>query len=252
MTRTWRGRSSPTRPGRRRVPPVHQRLSGGRRDHHRRVLLRQRQLLRPDHGGHDEQPQSVTPGMSRRSSPVRFKHGRWSPSASAATTSASTTSSRRVPRKASPASFGSPCKSHYTAGGVDHLARAIQNLAPKIDSVLQGIHALAPSARVFLVGYPVIVPNSGNGCWPLVPISFGDVPYLRGVELELNAMLASEAAANKRRLREHLRRQHRPRRLPGPGHQVGGGAHPDLARGSLPPQPARRGAHGRPGDRAIG
>ena len=92
--------------------------------------------------------------------------------------------------------FGSPCKSHYTAGGVDHLAQAIQNLAPKIGSVLQGIHALAPSARVFLVGYPVIVPNSGDGCWPLVPISFGDVPYLRGVELELNAMLTKEAAAN--------------------------------------------------------
>jgi lysophospholipase L1-like esterase len=92
--------------------------------------------------------------------------------------------------------FGSPCKSHYTAGGTDQLARAILNLAPKIGSVLRGIHALAPNAQVFLVGYPVIVPNSGNGCWPLVPISFGDVPYLRGVELELNAMLAREAAAN--------------------------------------------------------
>ena len=92
--------------------------------------------------------------------------------------------------------FGSPCKSHYTAGGTDRLAQAIQNLAPKIGSVLRRIHALAPNAQVFLVGYPVILPNSGNGCWPLVPISFGDVPYLRGVELELNAMLASEAAAN--------------------------------------------------------
>lgn len=92
--------------------------------------------------------------------------------------------------------FGSPCKSHYTAGGVDQLAQAIRNLAPKIGSVLQGIHARAPSARVFLVGYPVILPNSGDGCWPLVPISFGDVPYLRGVELELNAMLVSEAGAN--------------------------------------------------------
>jgi len=92
--------------------------------------------------------------------------------------------------------FGSPCKSHYTAGGTDQLTQAISNLAPKIGSVLQGIHALAPSAQVFLVGYPAIVPNSGSGCWPLVPISFGDVPYLRGVELKLNAMLASEAAAN--------------------------------------------------------
>jgi lysophospholipase L1-like esterase len=29
-----------------------------------------------------------------------------------------------------------------------------------------------------------------------VPIAHGDVPYLRGVELELNQMLADEAAAN--------------------------------------------------------
>jgi lysophospholipase L1-like esterase len=92
--------------------------------------------------------------------------------------------------------FGSPCRSHYTAGGTDQLAQGIQNLAPKIGSVLQEIHVLAPNARVFLVGYPAILPNSGSGCWPLVPISFGDVSYLRGVELELNAMLASEAAAN--------------------------------------------------------
>lgn len=92
--------------------------------------------------------------------------------------------------------FGSPCKDHYTAGGTDRLAEAIANLAPKIGSVLQGIHQLAPNARVFLVGYPAILPNSGDGCWPLVPVAYGDVPYLRGVELELNAMLARQAAAN--------------------------------------------------------
>lgn len=92
--------------------------------------------------------------------------------------------------------FGSPCKDRYTAGGTDQLAQAIRSLAPKIGSALRGIHARAPSARVFLVGYPAILPNSGDGCWPLVPVSSGDVPYLRGVELKLNQMLASAAAAN--------------------------------------------------------
>jgi len=92
--------------------------------------------------------------------------------------------------------FGSPCKSHYTAGGTDKLRAKINAAAPKVAADLQGIHADAPNARVFLVGYPVILPNSGNGCWPLVPIAFGDVPYLRGVERALNSMLASVAAAN--------------------------------------------------------
>jgi lysophospholipase L1-like esterase len=37
-------------------------------------------------------------------------------------------------------------------------------------------------------------PLSG-GCWPAVPITDGDVAYLRGIELQLNAMLAADARA---------------------------------------------------------
>jgi lysophospholipase L1-like esterase len=92
--------------------------------------------------------------------------------------------------------FGHPCKDHYTSGGTDKLRQAIAATEPKVAADLRGIHAGAPVARVFLVGYPVILPNSGNGCWPEVPIAFGDVPYLRGVEKALNSMLATVAAAN--------------------------------------------------------
>ena len=92
--------------------------------------------------------------------------------------------------------FGSPCKDHYTSGGTDRLRAKINAAAPRVAADLQGIHADAPNAHVFLVGYPVILPNSGDGCWPLVPIAYGDVPYLRGVEKALNSMLATEAAAN--------------------------------------------------------
>jgi len=92
--------------------------------------------------------------------------------------------------------FGSPCKDHYTSGGTDRLRAKIAVAAPKVAADLRGIHADAPSAKVFLVGYPVILPNSGDGCWPLVPIAHGDVPYLRGVEKALNSMLAAEAVAN--------------------------------------------------------
>ncbi len=92
--------------------------------------------------------------------------------------------------------FGSPCKNHYTSGGTDRLRAAINKAAPKVAADLRGIHAAAPNAHVFLVGYPVILPSSGDGCWPEVPIAFGDVPYLRGVETALNSMLATEAAAN--------------------------------------------------------
>jgi lysophospholipase L1-like esterase len=92
--------------------------------------------------------------------------------------------------------FGSPCQDHYTSGGTDQLRAKINAAAPKVAADLQGIHAGAPNARVLLAGYPVILPASGDGCWPVVPIAFGDVPYLRGVEKALNTMLASVAAAN--------------------------------------------------------
>jgi GDSL-like Lipase/Acylhydrolase family len=92
--------------------------------------------------------------------------------------------------------FGHPCQRHYAAGGTDQLVAAIDAAAPKVAVVLQGIQSRAPDARVLVVGYPDILPVTGHGCWPLVPFAFGDVPYLRGIEVDLNQMLARTAAAN--------------------------------------------------------
>jgi lysophospholipase L1-like esterase len=92
--------------------------------------------------------------------------------------------------------LGSPCKNQYDAGGTDQLLARINATAPKVATALQQIHALSPNARVLVVGYPDILPTSGVGCWPAVPISWGDVPYMRSVEVNLNAMLATAAVAN--------------------------------------------------------
>lgn len=92
--------------------------------------------------------------------------------------------------------LGSPCKDLYTAGGTDQLQARITATAPKVAAVLQGVRRAAPGARIVVLGYPAIVPDSGYGCWPLVPIAYQDVPYLRGVAKSLNAMLAGAAAAN--------------------------------------------------------
>lgn len=86
---------------------------------------------------------------------------------------------------------GSPCQARYG----DQLADRIAATAPKVAAVLQGIHTRSPKARVVLVGYLRLLPPT-RGCWPVVPISAGDVPYLDGVEQQLNAMLAAQAAAN--------------------------------------------------------
>lgn len=92
--------------------------------------------------------------------------------------------------------LGSPCKNRFTAGGVDQLQARIVAATPKVTAVLRAVRQAAPGARVVVLGYPAILPDSGYGCWPVVPIAYQDVPYLRGVEKSLNAMLASAASAN--------------------------------------------------------
>ena len=92
--------------------------------------------------------------------------------------------------------FGSPCRDKYDSGGVDQVSQRIQVTAPKVAAVLQGIHGHSPSARIFVLNYAAIFPETGNGCWPQMPVAYADVPYLRAKEQELNQMLADEAAAN--------------------------------------------------------
>jgi lysophospholipase L1-like esterase len=90
--------------------------------------------------------------------------------------------------------WGSPCRAHYTGGGTDELAALVSAEGPRMAAVLADIAARAPQARIVVVGYPDMFPLSG-GCWPAVPITDGDIGYLRGIELQLNAMLAADAKA---------------------------------------------------------
>lgn len=90
--------------------------------------------------------------------------------------------------------LGAGCKDYFTSDGTDQLAARIAAAAPKIRAAVAAIKDRAPDATVALVGYPAILPDTGPGCFPLVPFSPGDVAYLRGVEKQLNAMIAAAAA----------------------------------------------------------
>jgi lysophospholipase L1-like esterase len=91
--------------------------------------------------------------------------------------------------------FGSPCRDRYTRGG-DQITARINAAAPKVAAVLQGIHTRSPVAKVLLVNYAAIFPHSGNGCWPRMPVTPADVRWLREKQVQLNGMLAQQAAAN--------------------------------------------------------
>jgi lysophospholipase L1-like esterase len=91
---------------------------------------------------------------------------------------------------------GTPCQDEFVDGDNDEISNRIADTAPKIDDVLEGIDDRSPDARVFVVNYVSILPETGSGCWPQLPFADADVPYLRAKQHELNAMLAERAAAN--------------------------------------------------------
>ena len=91
--------------------------------------------------------------------------------------------------------LGSACKNHYASGGSDPNMAAIKATQPKVEAVIQGIKARAPVAEVMVVGYPDGLPTHGS-CWPLVPISSGDVAYINSLEASLNGVLQAAATAN--------------------------------------------------------
>jgi lysophospholipase L1-like esterase len=84
--------------------------------------------------------------------------------------------------------WGSPCAKHYG----DQLTSVLSTETPEFAQLLKSIALRAPYARIVVVGYPDLFPQSG-GCWPAVPITDGDIAYLRTSEVRLNAMLAQVA-----------------------------------------------------------
>jgi hypothetical protein len=91
---------------------------------------------------------------------------------------------------------GSACKQHYASSAGDPNVAAINATGPKVAAVLQGIHSRSPQARVLIVGYPDGLPVDGSNCWPLVPLSSGDIGYFNSLEKKLNSVISGEASAN--------------------------------------------------------
>ncbi|MFE0022973.1 SGNH/GDSL hydrolase family protein [Amycolatopsis sp. NPDC059021] len=80
------------------------------------------------------------------------------------------------------------CRQYWTAGGVDRIQQRIDATATKVTAVLQGIRQRSPQAKIVVVGAPNLLPEDDTRCWPVVPISSGDIPYLNTVSRAFNAM----------------------------------------------------------------
>ncbi|MEV5479553.1 MULTISPECIES: SGNH/GDSL hydrolase family protein [Streptomyces] len=92
-----------------------------------------------------------------------------------------------------------PCTDYYTGSGAG--AGWLQDRFVQLDAdfgrMMTAIHAAAPHAKVVVVGYPAIVPDT-SGCtflhWnQLGSIKKGDMPWLDGLEVRMNDLLHRHA-----------------------------------------------------------
>lgn len=84
---------------------------------------------------------------------------------------------------------GAPCRDRFVVDGHDTIADRTTTTATRVDSVIRAIRSRAPGAKVFVLGYPAILPDTGGGCLPQMPLTDGDVVYFRDKERALNAVI---------------------------------------------------------------
>lgn len=87
---------------------------------------------------------------------------------------------------------GNPCEQQYGSTFTDIVA---DRTYPNLVTALTAVRKQAPGATVVILGYPRVMPDAGvPGCYPSMPISMGDVPYVTHWEETLNRAVEKAAA----------------------------------------------------------
>ena len=88
--------------------------------------------------------------------------------------------------------LGNPCQRKYGTTFTDAI---VNQTYPNLVAALTAVRRKAPAATVAILGYPRILPDTGRlSCYPSMPISMGDVPWLNHEQEVLNAVIAKAAA----------------------------------------------------------
>ncbi|MFC8447765.1 SGNH/GDSL hydrolase family protein [Kitasatospora sp. NPDC057223] len=91
-----------------------------------------------------------------------------------------------------------PCRDHYTAGsGADQVQRKVEAAGEQLAGVLREAVRRAPQARLYVVGYPALLPADPAACAPVLgdAVTPADLDFLAEKEQQLNAMLQRQARA---------------------------------------------------------
>jgi lysophospholipase L1-like esterase len=86
---------------------------------------------------------------------------------------------------------GTPCKDKYGASFEDTIRTKTY---PSLVAALKAAHQRAPQARIAITSYPWIVPST-QGCFDKLPVTPGDIPYVRHIQWTLNDAVRRAAAA---------------------------------------------------------
>ena len=88
-----------------------------------------------------------------------------------------------------------PCRKRYVSGDSDAVREKIDTADDRLTRALAEVERRAPEARVYVVGYPAILPSDGSGCGRQMGLAPGDITFLHEKEQQLNAMLRKRAEA---------------------------------------------------------
>jgi hypothetical protein len=86
---------------------------------------------------------------------------------------------------------GAPCKKHYGHSTANEIIAD----GALIGEAIHQIHVHSPSAKVFVIGYPDLLPKQGN-CFASLPWTSGDYHFWDGLERKLNSVFKSRAKSN--------------------------------------------------------
>ncbi|MEU9272629.1 SGNH/GDSL hydrolase family protein [Streptomyces sp. NPDC048251] len=86
-----------------------------------------------------------------------------------------------------------PCKQEYVSGHTDKVGQSLRTAGEELSRALDEIKSRAPKARVYVVGYPAILPAKGASCDRELPLAPGDLRFLHDTEQQLNTMLRDRA-----------------------------------------------------------
>lgn len=90
--------------------------------------------------------------------------------------------------------IGETCKRFHSTNG-DEIQRRIDLTTAKMVGLLNAINHRAPNAEIFIIGYPAVLPEDGKGCWPFLPLSNGDLVWLRDSLKKLNQAIFTIASS---------------------------------------------------------